>query len=242
MGNKMGNQSAGTGMNPPQIQLSLREVATSQQVNTLLGTMGMLITALDVKQHNRELIDSSIPQENIGLPGEAIIAAENTFIAVCSRLDEIIGDTQRWDTTFHQKVEADYAAAMKLNLDSMEAHRRASVEVSSPHSRMNPTLVRLRTGDWAAFVGQLSSPSSILGIGPTPEACLQAFDEAFSGRQTDFTRDWLQKHGVNNDNKVDPSGNGKTPKPTKKRNSNKRGSKIIRPSFHPDNGETGSPS
>jgi hypothetical protein len=196
MGNQQASQNMSQQQQGPPIQLQMRELATQHQVNTLLGMMGMLITAANTKQHNLEYNESSIPSEGKGLPGEALIAAENTFINVCERLDSILGDANRWDTTFQQKVEKDYHEAIKLNLEGMAAQKNAAVEIASPHARMNPTLVKLRTGDWAAFVGRLEHPSSIVGIGATPEACLHAFDEAFAGRLTTYTRDWLEKHGV----------------------------------------------
>jgi hypothetical protein len=215
--------------NPPQIQLSMREMATQQQVNTCLQIMGMCITACNIKGQNMEYSESSIPSAEKALPGEALVAAENTFIKTCERLDSILDDKARWDSAFQQQVEADYKAAIKLNLESLEAQKKASLEISSPHNRLNPTLVRLKTGDWAAFKGDLNSPTCLVGIGSTAEECLFAFDEAFAGRVTPFTHEWLEKHGVENKHEQNPQvetqrrpDTDPAPKPRQQRRQNRR--------------------
>jgi len=232
-------------VNPPQIQLSMRELATQQQVNTCLQIIGMMITACNVKAQNMEYNESSVPSAEKALPGEALVAAENTFIKVCERLDAILDDSARWDSEFQKQVEADYKAAIKLNLESLEAQKKASLEISSPHTRLNPTLVRLKTGDWAAFKGDLNSPTCLVGIGPTVEQCLFAFDEAFAGRQTPFTHEWLEKNGVETKNEQAPLDKNRnanpdaTPLPGKDRKRNRR---SPRPPSLPSDGEDSSSS
>jgi hypothetical protein len=225
---------------PPQIQLSMREMATQQQVSTCLQIMGMCITACNIKGQNLEYSESSIPSAEKALPGEALVAAENTFIKTCERLDSILDDKARWDSAFQQQVEADYKAAIKLNLESLEAQKKASLEISSPHSRLNPTLVRLKTGDWAAFKGDLNSPTCLIGIGSTAEECLFAFDEAFAGRITPFTHEWLEKHGVENKHEQNPLDRNRNSNPDsapQPRQDRKRNRRSPRPPNRPSNGE-----
>ncbi len=229
MGDSMGNQpirktapvSVGT-----QINLATREQATMQQVSICLQIVGMMITACNVKAQNMEYNESSVPASEKALPGEAVVAAENTFVAACERLDSILKDPARWGSDFQRQMEKDYAEAVQLNKESLAAQRDAALEVVSPHARLNPTLVKLKTGDWAAFKGDLNSPTCVLGIGRSPEECLKSFDESFRGNQTDYTAEWLEKYGHEQSSpQVDPAAGpiiDSTAQPESKRKANRR--------------------
>lgn len=243
MANFMGNAPIrkAQAMTPPQIHLAARELSTQQQVSTCLQILGMCITACNIKAQNMEYSESSVPSAEKALPGEALIAAENTFIKACARLDSILEEAYRWDSKFQQQIEQDYKDAIKLNLESLEAQKKASLAITAPHNKMNPTLVRLLTQDWAAYKGNLESPTSIIGIGPTPEAALEAFDEAFRGRVTPYTQDWLNKHGIEQNeqaSQVDPKRGpnpNSAPKPERKRRKNRRSPRDEGAAGDPEN-------
>jgi hypothetical protein len=202
---------------PSPVNVPLREVTTQNQVNTLLGILGMSITALGFSIRDQDDLESSVPQENRRLPGEALVAAENTFINVLERLDAIVKDERRWSSSFQDKIEADYQAAYAENIAYLEAQKKAAQELASPHQQLRPDLVRLQDGSWCCLKGDPKSPGSIIGVGPSPELAVQAFDDAFRGVISPYTQAWLDKHGV----EAEESQNEKPQqKPRKKRSRN----------------------
>lgn len=198
---------------PTPITLSMREMATAHQVSTILSVLGMTITAMSTTKDT--YTETSTPGTGESLPAEAVTAAEVTFMTACDRLDIILKDDSRWDSKFQEQVEADYRTAMAENLASLRAQRKAAEESMSPHFRLSPQLLRMKDLAWAAVKGNPNTPNSIIGIGPTPEEALLAFDEAFAGRHTKFTQEWLAKNGVDNNeqNELDTDRRPETTQP-----------------------------
>ena len=182
---------------PTPVTLPLREQTTANQVGTILGIVGMSITAMGFAMRDREELESAIPTEGKRLPGEALIAAENTFIKAFARLDTILEDGSRWGSNFQDKLEADYHKAYAENIAFLTAQRKSAEEISSPHARLNPQLAKLKSGDWVVMTGNdPGAADAIIGIGPTPDAAIQAFDDAFHGILSPYTEEWMKKHGI----------------------------------------------
>lgn len=239
-------QNKNMSQTPTPVIASTREGTTHAQVNTVLSILGMTITAISHAQRDLEDLESAVPNESKRLPGEALVAAENTFVKACERLDSILDDSARWDSSFQMNLEADYKRAMDENIGFLQAQRKAAEHITLPQARMNPSLVRLTDGLWAAILGNPETPSSIIGIGPTAQEALDAFDESFNGRMTKFTQDWLQKHGTEAKNEqqetVDPRRNRNLNPPPKGRSARKRNRGETGETTQPSDGEVGSPS
>lgn len=166
--------------NAPTINLPMREMTTQQQLSSLLGVAGFMWSALHRPQNPFGDPDARGPETR--LSSEVTVAAQSSFIKACAAIDVIVEDTKRWDSAFQDKIEKDYAHAMDMNLEYIRAQRDAMKEYASPHHVLNPALTKLPNGSWMAYVGNPNdSNNSVIGIGQSPQECLEAFDIAFKG-------------------------------------------------------------
>jgi len=154
--------------------MNSREAITDAQIHTLLGVAGMLHSVLA-----GAATEGSSPAAD----GGARAAAEITFNNVCSRLDAIVNDSARWNTTGYDDF---YRQSMQL----LRAQTAATEEINTPHFRLKPTLFRLQTGGWAAIVGK-HIDHALVGTGATPEEAIVAFDLIFKGQMAPQTVEWL---------------------------------------------------
>ena len=174
--------------------LSQRELTTRFQVETVLQVLGMSVSAMGHYLHS-PATDSTV---DVPKSPESMIAVENTLRAACERLDSILADTKRWDTTFQDKVEKDYETVHALQMETYAAQRQAAQEVISPHFRYRPSIHRLKDGTWLAFLGNMDAMEyGIMGVGACPQAALQAFDDAFCGIINPTVIKWCQDREQN---------------------------------------------
>ena len=174
-----------------------RDLSSSQQVGMLLSICHPLIQVLFSTDREAE----NIPGKRT-LSGEARLAAENTFIKVCDRLDTILDDKARWGIDYQLKLEQQYNERHSQQIALMEAQQKAAEQqkasaaaVVAPHFRYKPALIPLEDGAWAAFLGNVEDlDSGILGVGPSPGAALKSFDDAFNGELTPAVKNWLEQH------------------------------------------------
>jgi hypothetical protein len=192
------------------INLSTRELTTQMQLNSLLSVASFTWSAMQGPPPNPFTEE---PAKHNPIRGEAPVAAETLFVKTCEAMEKIVSDPERFDFSFQKKIEDDYARAMELNVQYIQAQRDAAVEAASPHSVCNPTLVRLADGQFMAVLGNPNSAKdSLVGTGVSPQAALEAFDEAFRGAASQIKNEQKQQQ-----QKVDRGTDTTTPEPPKRR-------------------------
>lgn len=168
-----------------------RDISTQNQMGTLLAVVANMTELLINPARDTDIIPGARP-----LPGEARIAAEATLIKACDRLDRMIDDSQRWSMDFQlalekglmenqiksQKVMEEQIATLKADRERAIAGKIAAEEIESPHARYKPSLYPI-DGGWLAMTGDPNNlKSGIGGLGKSPEAALQDFDNTFRGK------------------------------------------------------------
>lgn len=227
---------APTEQNVPQVNMSTREVTTLQQLHNLLSVAGFMYSAMTGPP--RMELPENIPQPKYNPAcGEGVVAAEQCFIKTCTAIERIVEEVERWDFSFQKRVEDDYARAMKLNLEYIQAKRDEAVEMGKPHMLVNPSLAKMADGTFMAFLGNLQDPSSLLaGSGRSPQEALDAFDTAFVNTQQQQQQQTEIKPNEQIQ-QVDPAGTGKTEKAPRRRRINPRVSPGTGP--HQESGGAG---
>jgi len=159
----------------PQIQIPPRELATHNQVATLLGIVGSLYPVL--VESVREL--GTTPP---AVDGGVVMAASQTFARACDRLDRIIGDESRWQMGGQDTLEKEMRALVQKNIDFLEMQTEASRSVTRPSFKYRPGMLRVAEG-WVAILGDIHNlDQCIVGVGASPEAALENFDKVFTGQ------------------------------------------------------------
>lgn len=125
--------------------------------------------------------------------GNCLTSAQATFINTCNALDNLLTDPSRWSLGHMNRADERLEQAHELNLQFLRNQAEASKEISTPHWRYRPALMRTDSGKWMAFLGDLErDPSScIIGIGSFPDEAISAFDSMFSGKIPPHMVDWL---------------------------------------------------
>lgn len=180
------------------LQILHRDLSTRAQIDSLLSVAQTMMQFISREPEERENIPGSR-----AIPGESWIAAENTLMKACERLDSIIEEPQRWGIKYQQvleslfqrsiKVQQQWAEAQTKHLEAererAEAQKEAALEIQSPHFRYKPSLTQLTDGNWAAFLGD---GGEIAGYGESPAAALRAFDLTFNGGLGQLTENQKQ--------------------------------------------------
>lgn len=180
-----------------------RDISTQSQLQMLLQVSGMMLTALTAVQNAEESSDGSTPC----LP-EAKLAAENTFIKVCDRLEKIIADEPRWSDEYQKSLERLYTEQHEERMKTFKAQRQAAenqhraaelqaqnlTELLTPHFKYKPALLKLEDGKFMALLGDAAdAQSGIVGVGDSPAEAIKSFDEFFQGSIPDPLRAWLHR-------------------------------------------------
>lgn len=167
---------------PALISIASRDHATAQQVSVLLSVAHSMLSSM-----------GQISQlENSEKLAEARIAAETTFTNACERLDKMIAEAGRWDDAFMRRVEKSLQETHDANMATHIAQKKAVEECTTPHFQYRPAVARLKSGNWIAYLGNLSNPEScITGVGPNPQAAIEAFDGMFKGIISPYMQAYL---------------------------------------------------
>lgn len=173
-------------MKESHIPVPSREQIVNQQIQSLLSVAGVMaqIVKGDAESHTGGSLD-----------GGAKMAAEQTLIKACNRMDSILDAPSAWETTGYDglinQLNAIYIAhreVLKLQSESVKALDR-------PSRRYSPTLVKLAPGQWIAVLGQLTDlDNSIIGIGDSPETALAEFDNSFKGIASKEVLTWAASY------------------------------------------------
>lgn len=142
-----------------------RELITEQQATILLASI-------------REVGLWMAKSEDL-VPGEARTAAENTFIALCERLDKLVADETRWSMSGTTNFYDELAETQKAQQEFLSTQTAAASLVLRPSYIHRPTLMRDDTHFYAVWGDSTVVGGAIIGIGGTPNEALADFDRAF---------------------------------------------------------------
>lgn len=167
-------------MNTHSVPLPSRESVTHLQITSLLSALSTVSASIYHLTPN---------QDNPGgsLDGGSRMAAENTLVNICSRLDSILADSERWGIKTLEALEKKCDEVYTAHLDLMAQQKIAVQAMQAPHKSHTPTLLRLDDGRWTAILGDIRSPSVIVGVGQSPAEAIADFDEIFKGRKSSVT-------------------------------------------------------
>lgn len=173
----MANNSPKGGNTAPNSTTPTANAATSEQIHTLLGIVGLLNPYLTADDEEK-IVDE-----------EAKTSASSTFIRVCNRLDLIIEDNKRWDVAKLDEVVDSLRGMYDAQTDYMkktgglaDAQRAEAEKADAPHLRRNVMLHVLNNGEYMAVDGDPSLTSTIKAVGNTPEEAAKLFDAIWTGK------------------------------------------------------------
>lgn len=185
--------------NPNALQILHRDLSTQSQISMLLAVANSMAQPLSLAARTRN--DSKDGEWDVDpAMSEWEIAAENTFIHACERLDSVIKDGRRWGIEYQKRLEALFERSTKMaqqlaeeqaKLYAVTAERetvqKEAVKAAlAPHNIFRPTLYQVSDGSWIACLGNPEETQSvILGSGVSPAAALRAFDAVFNGELTE---------------------------------------------------------
>ena len=181
-----------------------RDLSTNTQLGMLLSVVNATGQVLFTSNTEAE----TIPGKHL-IPGEARLAAENTFIRACERIDTILTETARWGIEYQLTLEKQYADRHVEQLAFIKAQQAAekqreitAAEIITPHFRYKPLLVRIEEDNkWLAYLGNPEDlDNGILGFGDNPQAALTSFDAAFAGNLSPAIIGWLKQRETNLEN------------------------------------------
>lgn len=162
-----------------------RDMMTNAQVNTLLQIAGCMHMVLS------QPAETEFPKRP-ELDGGVKSSAEATLINVCSQLDDIVKDTDRWTTDTQNNLEKKLDDVYTGQIQVFKSQIAVNELMQTPHHRFRPSLFPTADGNYIAFIGDLSRlETSIYGRGHSPEAALAAFDEIFAGKLPDYMVQWM---------------------------------------------------
>lgn len=161
----MSNQRIVQGTNLPS-----KADVTGQQVEILIQTIAALTPGLFAARFDEKLLD-----------GEARIAVEVSIMKACSRLDEILGENDRWSLDQNRTMETVFLKLHEKHLEFVEAQLVSTRAIASPAYLYRPTLYPVDGVGWAAILGDpVNLRACVVGTGATPAEAYAAFDKAFS--------------------------------------------------------------
>lgn len=173
----------------PQLSMASREIVTRYQLDSLMQVLGMSSSVLAHFLRMDPSTDKLTPCET-----EARISIENTVRSACERLDSIMKEDSRWSMDFQLEAEKKFSEAQVLNNQLLEKQRDAAAEISSPHFRYRPTMLRLVDGSWCAFLGNIDfMEQGVVGVGSSPAEAIEAFDDAWHGVANEKVLAWAKQ-------------------------------------------------
>lgn len=191
------------------IRVPIRDAATAQQVNTVLGILGMALSSLNsISRLKLDMDDNEESDEyKHVITGESRVAAETTFINSCERLDKILKDDSRWSMEHQDREERNRQAIVDSQLELQRQQTALAAEMTTPHFRYRPTVARATDGDWIAFIGDPNDlRNAIVGVGQKPQEAIDDFDKKFGEPMPSVVMQWLNDYeqSINQGQQPDP--------------------------------------
>jgi hypothetical protein len=169
--------------------MASREIVTRYQLDSLMQVLGMSSSALAHFLRIDPNTDKLTACET-----EARISIENTVRSACERMDTILREESRWSMDFQLDAEKKFSEAQVLNNQLLQKQRDAAAEITSPHFRYRPTMLRLVDGSWCAFLGNIDfMEQGVVGVGDSPAEAIEAFDDAWHGVTNEKVLAWAKQ-------------------------------------------------
>jgi len=153
-----------------------RESVTRTQLETLHSIIQNLSPFILGHRSIFQLSEEDTPRK---IDGGAAAAAAVTFTNVCNRIDELLEDKTRWDTSTHDRLYDSIHAVQTAQVELLKAQTEGQRVLSKPSVQLRPTVAN----DGARFIcyyGDITKPGyAIIGMGNTPTEAMLAFDLAF---------------------------------------------------------------
>lgn len=155
-----------------------REALTRTQLETLHAIVATLSPFL-LGQERHFFFHQVEEQVDKKIDGGVALSASLTFINVCNRIDAILEDQSRWDTSAHDKLYDSIAEVQKAQVDYLTAQAESAKLLQRPSIQFKPTIANDGT-QFIAFYGDIEKRGyAIIGIGGTPAEALLDFDQRF---------------------------------------------------------------
>lgn len=217
----------------PQIPFPQRDIATGNQISNLIQIGAFAMNSMLVGQNQ----NTEPHQDRKALDGGCKSSAESVFIKVCSKLEDLLDDSDRWNFNIQNSLEGKLEQMYDQNLLFLAEQTKSAREVNTPHFCYKPILMRLDNGQWIAYIGDLDhAEESIVGIGITPKDALEAFDCLFTGDpMPDNLVAWLAERDAQQQQQKEHNESV-----DRRRNKKSGGSSTKRKNIPGDRGHTGS--
>jgi hypothetical protein len=147
--------------------LPQKEVVTEHQINVLLALMHHFQSYLLIPQHYRS--EEDLPPK---LDGGAHASAVSAFSAVCGKIEELLAQKKRWTTRTSEAVYDNVIKIQKAQIHLSGEQAKAAAAIRQPSYCLKPDISpsgNMFRATWG----------TINGYGPTPQAALDDFNEAF---------------------------------------------------------------
>lgn len=183
-----------------------RDTITLIQMQSLLSAVNAYMAFLSNANFEQEHSPHKGP-----IDGGVKMAAENTFVKLCNRVDAMMDDDSRWNMEAQIDLEQSLMILYADQRAFIKHQREAVALMKSPHNRFKPLLVKLDNGSWAAFYGDpANEAASIVGVGGCPEEALANFDDVFSGKNYEQNKQTMDGKGSGLPAEQLRKNNGKT--------------------------------
>lgn len=123
---------------------------------------------------------SAVNDIGIEVDKESVIAASNTFIQCCNRLDSILEDDRRWLASGFDELKTALKNLYDTQVTVVQESRQLAAETVSPHILLRPALKQRENGTWEARYGV--GKNALVGLGGSPIEAMRQFNLAYYGR------------------------------------------------------------
>jgi hypothetical protein len=193
-----------------------RDTVTAQQMGVLLSVARVMYSCVHPPMQVEE---DDLPTGG-ATDGGGRLAAEQTFVNACGRIDAMLADASRWTMDAQQTLEKDMTAMLQAQAETSRVHQHAVHMTQLPQFKVRPLLVKLSSEAWVAYVGDLTDPNdSIVALGTFPQDAMNNFDRVYLGQASERLHQGLfdtilaqlkrTRHDIKNEIQVDP-GTGLT--------------------------------
>lgn len=161
-----------------QAAMPTRESLTRTQLETL-HTVIQALSPFLLGQDRHYFFHQAEEQVDKKIDGGVALSASLSFINVCSRIDAILEDKTRWDTSAHDRLYEAIASVQKAQVDYLNAQAEGAKMLQRPSIQFHPTVAN-DGQKFVAFYGDIDKPGyAVIGLGNTPAEALADFDRAF---------------------------------------------------------------
>ncbi len=160
-------------------EIPTREAVTRMQLE-MLQTVINTLNPFILGESRRSFFMMEEEQTPRKIDGGAAASAVVTFNNICERIDAILADQSRWDTSAHDKLYNSIAAVQKAQVEYLTAQAEGQKVLARPSVQFHPTVAN-DGSQFICFYGDINKPGyAVIGVGNTPAEAMESFDRAFS--------------------------------------------------------------